>query len=335
MTKENSFPKYRSQLDSELYLHKSFVHSLLILLTGTIFAMLAGCTSNPKYDPKLNALNLRTFVDGAIYMDCTSVSCASTFGGKRHQLLQIYKSRDWERLANEVVSLNYDHDLAYYYLGQAAEGMSKFSTAITYYRKGLNSPQKCAGFLNVCDNFKIPDLLYERISSLEQILALEAEKQRASERNRDRQQSKPSEITRPSYRYPVTQTPANQQSIKYSGPNVGTAGHTLLLRAWRAQNSDMLYQLYVAVNYTGVKRNYSSSTDSQGSTLRFNPAAVDSSNCNKEICQYIEHIAITIPKSYLQNNKNLGLNLNLNYPKGSTNVTIGPSYIQDFLVQVP
>jgi hypothetical protein len=116
---------------------------------------------------------------------------------------------------------------------------------------------------------------------------------------------------------------------------VGTSGHTLLLRGWRTANGETLYQLYVAVNYFGTKRNYTSSVDSKGATLRFTPAAIDSKNCDGDSCQYTEHVAITLPRSYLAENRSSGIELSLKHDKGSTRVSLNALYVQDFLAQTP
>jgi hypothetical protein len=91
----------------------------------------------------------------------------------------------------------------------------------------------------------------------------------------------------------------------------------------------------VAVNYFGVKRNYASSVDTKGATLRFTPAAMDSKNCNGANCQYTEHIAITLPRSYLTENQFSGIELSLKHDNGDTRVILHAVYVQDFLAQTP
>jgi hypothetical protein len=149
----------------------------------------------------------------------------------------------------------------------------------------------------------------------------------------DTQQPPAAEV--PRYQYPVTASGDSRGRTKYSGINVGTNGHTLLLRGWRTANGETLYQLYVAVNYLGTKRDYNSSVDRKGAILRFTPSAIDSKNCDGTRCQYTEHIAITLPKSYLAENRSSGLELSLNYGSGSTKVSLTPKYVTDFIAQVP
>ena len=309
------------------------VRRSLRLATLVTLLSLAACGAPPKYDPQRVSLDMRSFSEGAVVMSCSSVGCAGSFGAKRRLLLQLYRSRNWERLANEVVALNYDIDLSYFYLGQAALGMSKYKAAVTYYQLGLYADQKCAGVIDVCDGFKVPELLQAGVDIAG---SAASEEERQAARLRDRLDSVPPVAPQPpTYRYPVTNSPGQQGSVKFSGTNVGAGGHTLLLRAWRTRAGETLYQLYVAVNYNGLKRSYSSAVDSHGNTLRFIPAAVDSRNCTGNICQYTEHIAITLPKSYLIDNQSNGIKLKLRFDRGSMAVNLGPNYVQDFLAQVP
>lgn len=270
--------------------------------------------------------NKQRFLNGDVVLACSTIGCAGEFGGQRTLLLSLHQSRKWERLANEVMALDYDEDLSYFYLGQAAEGMDKPAAALRYYHLSLTNPRKCSGFINVCDNFVLSSLIPPRIRQLEAQLVVEAERLN---------QARAAAPIPPRYRYAVTVSDAPQGSKKYSSPNIGTSGHTLLLRGWRAANGETLYQLYVAVNYFGTKRNYASAVDSKGATLRFTPAGIDSSNCRNANCLYSEHIAITLPRSYLAENQSSGIDLSLKYERGRTRFNLNALYIQDFLAQTP
>lgn len=312
--------------------HKVMFNRLkLVCLTALL--VLAGCDSPPKYDTKQVGLDLQRFSSGKVNLTCSTTSCAWTFGAKRNLLLSLQQSRQWERLANEVVALDYDQDLSYFYLGQAAEGMGIPSAALQYYRMSLHHRSKCNGAINVCDNFVLQNAIPPRISLLETQLAAEAE--RLARTRAAATAARTSAPTAPTYRYPVTASGAVQGSTKYSGPNVGTSGHTLLLRGWRTANGETLYQLYVAVNYFGTKRGYTSSIDSKGATLRFTPAAIDSKNCDGTRCQYTEHVAITLPRNYLTENRSSGIDLSLKHDNGSIRVSLNALYVQDFIAQTP
>ena len=298
-----------------------------------VLLVVAGCGTPPRHDTQLVGLDQQRFFSGDVILTCTSTGCAWNFGGKRNLLLSLHQSRQWESLANEVIALDFDQDLSYFYLGQAAEGMGKASAALRYYRLSLNHRNKCTGAINVCNNFVLSTLVPPMIRQLE--IQLEAEAERLARARAAAAAVPPPAATPPSHRYPVTVSSAPQGSIKYAGPNVGTSGHTLLLRGWRTANGETLYQLYVAVNYFGVKRNYASSVDSKGATLRFTPAAIDSKNCNGANCQYTEHIAITLPRSYLTENRSSGIELSLKHDNGGTRVVLNAVYVQDFLAQTP
>jgi hypothetical protein len=305
------------------------------LKLGSLTALLviAGCGTPPKHDTQRVGLDMQRFSSGNVTLSCSTTSCAWTFGSKRNLLLSLQQSSQWERLANEVLALDFDQDLSYFYLGQAAEGMGNSRAALNYYRLSLHHRIKCNGAINVCDKFVLSALIPPRIRQLEIQLAAEAE--RLAKTRAAAPAPLPPASKAPTYSYLVTTSGAPQGSTKYSGPNVGTSGHTLLLRGWRTANGETLYQIYVAVNYFGTKRNYTSSIDSKGATLRFTPAASDSKNCNGARCQYTEHIAITLPRSYLAENRSSGIELALKYDNGGTQVNLNAPYVQDFLAQTP
>jgi hypothetical protein len=312
--------------------HNGMLSSLkLVFLTALL--MVAGCGSPTKHDTKQVGIDLQQFSGGKVNLTCSTTTCAWTFGGNRKLLLMLQQSRQWERLANEVVALDYDLDLSYFYLGQAAEGMGKPSAALHYYRLSLDHRNKCNGVVNICDNFVLQLIIPSRISQLETQLAIEAESLARTRAAATAARSNSS--TAPSYRYPITASSAAHGSTKYSGLNVGTNGHTLLLRGWRTAKGETLYQLYVAVNYFGTKRNYTSSIDSKGATLRFTPAAIDSKSCDGTRCQYTEHIAITLPRSYLAENRSSGIELSLKHENGAIRVSLNALYVQDFIAQTP
>lgn len=303
--------------------------NLLKLRYLAVILLLVGCGTPPKHDTQGVDLDKQKFSSGSVVLSCSTTGCAWTFEGKRRLMLSLHQSRQWEQLATAVIALGYDYDLSYFYLGQAAEGIGKPVAALEYYRLSLASQSKCSGAVNGCDNFVLTTLVPSRIRQLETEAAEEAEG-RARMRERAAASRAP-----PSYRYTVTVSGAAEGSTKYSGPNVGTSGRTLLLRGWRASNGASLYQLYVADNYFGIIRNYSSSVDSKGATLRFTPAAIDSRNCKGTKCQHTEHIAITLPRSYLVENRTTGIELSLKHEGGSRRVTLDSVYLEDFLAQTP
>ena len=77
----------------------------------------------------------------------------------------LHDTQSWGALANIVLSIGYNNDLAYYYLGRSAEGMGLLDVAKIYYQKGTAS-RPCDGLINVCDGFVIPKELEQRISHL-------------------------------------------------------------------------------------------------------------------------------------------------------------------------
>jgi hypothetical protein len=117
---------------------------------------------------KTEAQTAEQFNRGEVVLDCR-VACAGNWNANRPELLRRYIARNWSGLADLVIRTGFQEDLAYFYLGRAAEGLGENEAALNYYRvagslaTGPDPSLKCHGGSDLCDGFTLPQELYARI----------------------------------------------------------------------------------------------------------------------------------------------------------------------------
>lgn len=102
---------------------------MTIILSG----MLSGCAN--KYaalTPELQASMMSDLRDGKLNLDCGG-KCLFTWIAQAPVVHQLDIAENWNELAPRVMQIGYGNDLAYYYLGQAAQGLGYHKAAIGYY----------------------------------------------------------------------------------------------------------------------------------------------------------------------------------------------------------
>jgi hypothetical protein len=108
-----------------------------ILAATACAAMLAGCEA--KYQavtPDLQANMLLDLKAGKPTLDCAA-KCSFTWAAQVPAIHQLDLAEKWNDLAIKVMTIGYGSDLAYYYLGQAAQGLGYQQAAIDYYNLSL------------------------------------------------------------------------------------------------------------------------------------------------------------------------------------------------------
>ena len=129
--------------------------------TASVLGLLAACATvgpYPRHETDEQALEqVRT---GQAVLDCTQ-SCASAWRQSRSELLTRYNGNEWRELALLVTQINYRQDLAYFYLGRAAEGLGENAAALVYYRTaealatGTADEAKCASSSDGCNGLSL------------------------------------------------------------------------------------------------------------------------------------------------------------------------------------
>jgi hypothetical protein len=119
------------------------------VLAGTI--ALSACES--KYaalTPELQASMLADLRAGKLNLDCDT-KCSLTWINQAPAIHALDIAERWNDLAIKVMQVGYGQDLAYYYLGQAAQGLGYHQAAIGYYQyslalsNGQDALKRCEG----------------------------------------------------------------------------------------------------------------------------------------------------------------------------------------------
>jgi hypothetical protein len=127
----------------------------------TLAGFLAACAAGgppPRHETDDQALQqLRT---GEAVLDCTQ-SCADLWRRDQSELMARYAAGDWRELALLVMQADYRQDLAYFFLGRAAEGLGETSAALAYYKTaealatGTVEEAKCAASKEGCNGLSL------------------------------------------------------------------------------------------------------------------------------------------------------------------------------------
>lgn len=149
----------------------SVTRSFRVAATGMLAALVAGCSSTvTNMTPEVEAQLIARVTSGQAYLDC-GLGCAGTWGGALGDLRARYARQDWRALASKVMEIGFQNDLAYFYLGRAAEGMGADEAALTYYRTsgslatGPSGRYRCRG--DLCNGIVLPQDLYPRIAQVQ------------------------------------------------------------------------------------------------------------------------------------------------------------------------
>ena len=102
------------------------------------------------------------FKQGTYELNCGG-ECALSFFMKQKDLRKHYDESDWRQLATKVMKAGYLIDLAYFYLGSAAEGLGFTDAAKTYFAKAAElattEDKSCAkGVMIKCEGMDIAAL---------------------------------------------------------------------------------------------------------------------------------------------------------------------------------
>ena len=122
-----------------------------LVAAASLALLTAGCAN--KYQaitPEVEAGMMADLKAGKPNLDCGE-GCAFTWVAQVPSIHALDMSERWNDLAVRVMQIGFGGDLAYYYLGQAAQGLGYQEAAITYYNyslalaTGQNPLLKCSG----------------------------------------------------------------------------------------------------------------------------------------------------------------------------------------------
>jgi len=135
-------------------------------ITGFVLLSIGCSTGGSKSVAEHEVFDtLDTFRRGELRLTCET-ACSGSWGSIRRKAKSHFENSLWTDLAIDVAQVGHRVDLAYFYLGRAAEGLGHVDAARTYYRLGIANRYKCAGLINNCDGFNVP---YEILLGLERL----------------------------------------------------------------------------------------------------------------------------------------------------------------------
>jgi len=134
---------------------------LRLFLCSLVPTIILGCATNisgPDFEKKLK--------DGEVRLTCGSI-CHFSFSFAQIGFRQDYLNQNWSELAEGVASNGLEIDLAYYYLGYAAEKKGYTEAAEKYYKLGLESKRKCPIDTVIdCGGLSFPDAIHGRLDEI-------------------------------------------------------------------------------------------------------------------------------------------------------------------------
>lgn len=158
-------------LSCRFFLQQSFV----LFLASCLFGCVSGGIQSPTGEPLPDVL--LALKSGQARLSCDA-TCAVSWGATRNQVKTLHDNELWNHLAIEISRVGYKVDLAYYYLGRAAEGLGYYDSARIYYDLALATIYQCDAIINTCDGFVFPRDLRNRLAHIE---ALEKSKKLTNE----------------------------------------------------------------------------------------------------------------------------------------------------------
>jgi hypothetical protein len=138
--------------------------------------LLAGCESKvATLTPEVQAGMLKDLQSGKLALDC-GMKCSFTFINRAAQLQALDIAERWNDLAEQTMQIGFGNDLAYYYLGQSAQGLGYHQAAIDYYNysyalaQGTDSSLRCEG-QDSCQGVDIANSIPVLVQASKQALA--------------------------------------------------------------------------------------------------------------------------------------------------------------------
>jgi hypothetical protein len=110
------------------------MHRKLRIVAWISLLFASGCAGNERaiQNPNPTAI-MEDFRSGKIVLTC-GIQCAGTWFNDRSRIAILVSQGRWEDVVVGITSIGYGQDLAYYWLGMAAEALGRPDRAVTYYR---------------------------------------------------------------------------------------------------------------------------------------------------------------------------------------------------------
>jgi hypothetical protein len=111
--------------------------------------------------PETDANALERLRGGDAVLSCDSAACGEAWRRNQADIIRRYNAGEWRELALLVMRTDYSQDLAYFYLGRAAEGLGAARAALGYYRTAITlatgpaADARCAANASGCGGLSL------------------------------------------------------------------------------------------------------------------------------------------------------------------------------------
>jgi hypothetical protein len=145
----------------------------VVLLTALLlgcFTSFVGCGTAPvapQAETTSGTVETSSWHNGNVRFTCR-LACAFAFGTNRDRLQQLHEAQLWTALSSEVLRLQFDQDLSYYYLGRAAEGLGHLDAARSYYVRSMHAQYHCDDAFDLCNGLNLRKALSDRLASIQE-----------------------------------------------------------------------------------------------------------------------------------------------------------------------
>jgi hypothetical protein len=140
--------------------------SLFALIAAFGVAGLAACA--PQEATVSPEQRLAMISTGEPLLSCRA-NCLAAWRAAEPQAETLAADRRWTDLALLVLRVDYEDDLAVYYLAEAAQGMGYRTAAAGYYRQSIElsaGPASCAAYSGLCGGTSLPRAALARLAVL-------------------------------------------------------------------------------------------------------------------------------------------------------------------------
>ncbi len=151
------------------------INYLLLPCVFAIALTISACT--PKYStvtPELRTQLLSDFKAGRTNLSC-QLSCDWSWLRNFNPMVLLHNTNQWESLALLVMQTGLEKDIAYYFLGRAADGLGYNQAAIGYYKRSSNlsgdatSLHHCRSLQNGCGGIDMASGIQARLAASQTI----------------------------------------------------------------------------------------------------------------------------------------------------------------------
>lgn len=145
---------------------------------GMCLLALAGCANQYEFKTEAEkAAVMDSFNNGKAILNC-GVNCMISWALVRDQASQLYTQQNWQPLAEDVLKVGVSEDIAWFWLGAAAQGLKHYDAANHYYRIAgsiaANAPQgtlRCIdSSARTCYGINLLQEIPRRLAALERIV---------------------------------------------------------------------------------------------------------------------------------------------------------------------